>query len=162
MAIFMNYNKLGIKGNVTAKGYEDWIDISSMQFGVGRAITMDVGNMSNREASRPSLSEVTITKTMDCASGPMLGQSVTGDSGVEVVIAVVATGAKQVEEFCKYTLQDVLVSSYSISAAGDSAPSESLSFSFSDIMCEVTGADKTNKNGKNIKVGYNLVTAEPK
>ncbi|MEE2730414.1 MAG: type VI secretion system tube protein Hcp, partial [Pseudomonadota bacterium] len=47
MAIYMNYNKLAIKGNVTAKGYEDWIELDSVSLGCGRGITMEVGNMAN-------------------------------------------------------------------------------------------------------------------
>jgi len=69
MAIYMNYNGKKIKGNVTATGYEDWIELDSIQFGVGRGISMEVGNMANREATRPSLSEVVVTKMMDNASG---------------------------------------------------------------------------------------------
>ncbi len=60
MAIYCEYK--GIKGNVTADGYKDHIAVLSVQFGVGRGITMEPGNMSNREATRPSLSEITRNK----------------------------------------------------------------------------------------------------
>ena len=33
--------------------------------------------------------------------------------------------------------------------------------SFSKIVADLQGADKTNKNGQNMKVGYNLTTGEP-
>ena len=62
MAIYMNFNGNNPQGNVTAAGYENWIEVDSMSFGVGRSITMQAGAMSNREASRPSISEVTVTK----------------------------------------------------------------------------------------------------
>ncbi|MBA57152.1 MAG: hemolysin-coregulated protein, partial [Pseudomonadales bacterium] len=58
-------------------------------------------------------------------------------------------------------LSDVLISSYSVSASGGSAPGEALSLSFSKIVADLQGADKTNKNGQNMKVGYNLTTGEP-
>jgi len=161
MAIYMNYNKLAIKGNVTAAGYENWIELDSMQMGVGRGISMDVGNMANREATRPSLSEVSITKMMDNASGGLFKESLTGVEGVEVQIHIVQTGAKQVEKFAAYTLSDVLISSYSTSASGGSAPHEALSLSYSKIVADLQGADKTNKNGQNMKVGYDLTTGKP-
>ena len=63
MAIYLIYE--GIKGNVTADGYKDHIQISSLQFGVGRGVSMEPGNLANREATRPSISEVTITKAAD-------------------------------------------------------------------------------------------------
>ncbi len=161
MAIYMNFNNKKIKGNVTATGYEDWIELDSFQLGVGRGISMDVGNMANREASRPSVSEVSITKALDNASGGLFKESLTGVEGVDVQIHIVQTGAKQVEKYAAYELSDVLISSYSVSASGGSAPHEALSLSFSKIIADLQGADKTNKNGQNMKVGYDLTTGKP-
>ncbi len=161
MAIYMNFNGLGIKGNVTAAGYENWIELDSFNLGVGRGISMEVGNMANREATRPSLSEVSITKMLDNASGGLFKESLTGVEGVEVIIDIVQTGAKQVEKFASYTFSDALLSSYSVNASGGSAPYESLSLSFSKVIADLQGADKTNKNGQNMKVGYDLATGKP-
>ena len=161
MAIYMNFNNKKIKGNVTAAGYEDWIELDSFQLGVGRGISMDVGNMANREASRPSVSEVSVTKMLDNASGGLFKESLTGVEGVNVQIHIVQTGAKQVEKYAAYEFSDVLISSYSVSASGGSAPHEALSLSFSKIIADLQGADKTNKNGQNMKVGYDLTTGKP-
>lgn len=161
MAIYMNFNNKKIKGNVTAAGYEDWIELDSFQFGVGRGISMEVGNMANREATRPSISEITVTKMMDNASGGLFKESLTGTEGVTVQIHIVQTGAKQVEKFAAYELSDVLISSYSISGSGGGAPVESISLSFSKILADLQGADKANKNASSMKVGYDLTTAKP-
>ena len=37
MAIYMNFNGNNPSGNVTAAGYENWIEVDSMSFGVGRS-----------------------------------------------------------------------------------------------------------------------------
>ena len=161
MAIYMNFNEKSPAGNVTAAGYEDWIEVDSMSFGVGRSISMQAGAMANREASRPSISEVTITKPLDAASGGLFKASVTGDSGVKVEIHVVQTGAEKVEKYAVYKLEDVIMSSYSVSASAGGAPQESISLSFAKIEAVLTHADKTNKNTKNMKVGYDLTTAKP-
>lgn len=161
MAIYMNFNNKAPAGNVTAKGYEDWIEVDSFNFGVGRGISMEAGAVANREASRPSLSEVTVTKRIDAASGGLFKASVTGDEGVKVEIHVVQTGANSVEKFAVYTLEDVIISSYSISASSGGAPQEAISLSFSKIEADLNHADKTNKNPKNMRVGYDLSTATP-
>jgi type VI secretion system secreted protein Hcp len=161
MAIYMNFNNNNIKGNVTAAGYEDWIELDSFSLGTGRGISMEVGNMANREATRPSISEVSVTKAMDNASGGLFKESLTGVEGVVVQIHVVQTGAKQVEKYAGYELTDVLISSYSVNASGGSAPHETLSLSYSKIVADLQGADKTNKNGQNMKVGYDLTTGKP-
>ena len=161
MAIFMNYNDLAIKGNVTAEGYNGgWIALGSMQFGVGRGISMDAGHMSNREATRPSISEVTFTKMMDAASSGLFKESVTGSEGVKVVIDVVKTGADKIEKFVTYELEDVLVSSYSVSASDSGAPMESVSLSFAKITMSYTAGGKDNKGGTPERVGYDLTTGK--
>jgi type VI secretion system secreted protein Hcp len=160
MAIYMNYNSLGIKGNVTAEGYKDWIRLDSMQFGIGRGISMEAGHMSNREATRPSISEVTISKMMDVASSGMFKESVTGADGVKVVIDIVRTQADKIEKFVSYELEDVLVSSYSISAGSESAPAESISLSFAKITMSYSAADGKNKAGGPERVGYDLAAGK--
>ena len=62
MAIYLEIE--GIEGNITAKGYEKMIEVSSFNWGVGRAISQNAGRMANREASRPSISEITLTKVV--------------------------------------------------------------------------------------------------
>ena len=160
MAIYLNFNSKKPAGNVTAKGYEDWIEIDSFSFGVGRSITMEAGAIANREASRPSLSEVSISKVMDASSGGLFKESVTGSEGVTVQIDIVQTGANQVQKYASYKLESCLVSSYSVGASSSGAPSESITISFARIEADLSHADKTNKNKQSMKVGYNLSTAE--
>lgn len=161
MAIYMNFNGNSPKGNVTAEGYADWIEVDNFNFGVGRAITMEAGAMSNREASRPSLSEVSVSKALDAASGGLFKASVTGDEGVQVEIHVVQTGANKVEKYAVYKLEDAIISSYSVNASAGGPPQESISLSFSKIEADLTHADKTHKNTTNMRVGYDLTTATP-
>ncbi|KEQ12242.1 Hcp family type VI secretion system effector [Endozoicomonas numazuensis] len=161
MAIYMNFNSKKPAGNVTAKGYEDWIEVDSFSFGVGRSITMEAGAMSNREAGRPSLSEVSVTKLLDAASGGLFKESVTGSEGTTVQIDIVQTGTNTVQKYASYTLEDCMVSSYSIGASAGGAPTETISLSFAKIVADLSHADKTHKNKKNLKVGYDLTTAEP-
>ena len=160
MAIYMEYD--GIKGNVTAEGYKDHVGVASFSFGVGRAISMEPGNISNREATRPSISEITITKEMDNASAALFKESVTGAAGKKVKLHFVHTGADKVEEFCTYELENCLVSSYSVSAdGGDGAPYENITLSFSKVLVNHVDADSTNKGGSPNRVGYDLETAKP-
>ena len=49
-------------------GFEKWIELSSFQWGVGRAIGTPRAVRHTREGSEPSISEVVVTKRMDKAS----------------------------------------------------------------------------------------------
>lgn len=159
MAIYLQYD--GIKGNVTADGYKDHIAVDSVQFGVGRGISMEPGNMSNREATRPSVSEVTLTKVADNSVTAIFKEAVTGSAGKKVIIKFVRTGADKVQEFMDYTLEDCLVSGYSMSATSEGDPVESITLSFAKIMINYNDFDKSNKSSSPQRVGYDLTTAKP-
>lgn len=162
MAIYMKISntKQPINGDVTATGYEQWIEVEAMNFGVGRAITMEAGAMSNREATRPSFSEVTVTKQLDAASGGIFQQSVVGDEGVVIEFHVVQTGANSVEAYAKYFIEDVIVSSFNTSASAGAAPQETVTLSYSKIEADLSHADKKNVNAGLGRAGYDLTLAK--
>ncbi|PID43871.1 MAG: hemolysin-coregulated protein [Proteobacteria bacterium] len=160
MAIYLDWDGISIKGNVTAEGYKDMIRLDSLQFGVGRGITMEVGQIANREATRPNISEVTATKVMDAASSGLFQEALVGAEGKKVVIHVVKTGADKVEEYVKYELENTLISSYSMSAGDAGPPMESFSLSFGLVKMIYTAADKKNVAGNQGIVGYDLETAK--
>ena len=159
MAIYVEYD--GIKGNVTADGYKDHISVLAVQFGVGRGITMEAGNMSNREATRPSISEVTLTKTADNSVTAIFKEAVTGSAGKKVKIKFVRTGADKVQEYMDYELENCLVSGYSISADAEGEPMETITLSFSKVMINYNDHDATNKAASPQRVGYDLEKAKP-
>ena len=150
----------GIKGESTAKGYEGWIEVGSVQWGVGRAISSPAGG--NREASAPSISEITLTKTLDSTSPALFLRAVSGIFNIATVKLHLVTPSGSTNTntvFYKLTLSDVLVSSQSNSAsAGDDRPQESISLNFSKIEVEYLVDGKTITNGK---AGYDLATAKP-
>ena len=159
MAIYMLYD--GVKGNVTANGFANHITLNSVNFGVGRGITMEAGNMSNRESTRPTISEVNISKFADSSITSLFKEAVSGSVGKTVVIKFVRTGADKVQEFMNYTLENCLVSSYSISADAEGEPTENIALSFSKIMISYNDHDSNNKTSNPQRVGYDLAVAKP-
>jgi type VI secretion system secreted protein Hcp len=151
----------GINGNVTADGFASHIALNSVNFGVGRGISMEAGNMSNREATRPSISEVNITKFADTSVTSLFKESVSGSAGKTVVIKFVRTGADKIQEYMNYTLENCLVSGYSISADAEGEPVENIALSFSKIMISYNDFDAKNKTSNPQRVGYDLAVAKP-
>jgi type VI secretion system secreted protein Hcp len=138
MAIYMKYGSLN--GEVTAAGYEKWIELGSLQWGVGRGISSGAGGDSKREASAPSISEITITKTFDSFS-PLALKEALGGAGETVKIDITRTDAKgKHQAFQKYILDLTMISGYSISSGGD-RPSESLSLNFAKLDSEYIAVD---------------------
>jgi len=154
MSIYLQIE--GIKGNVTAKGHEDWIDITSMQWGVGRAISSTVGTSADREASKPSISEVSITKIMD-ESSPMIFTEACIGKGKLVKIDLCTVGTDQINTYMSYELDDCMIAGYSVSTGGD-RPSESITLSFTKMTMKFTPYDKSGKPASPLPAGYDMAT----
>lgn len=156
MAIFMKYGS--DKGEVSADGFKEWIELESFQWGVGRGISSGVGGASKREASTASISEVTVTKTLDSWS-PLALKEAIGGKGAKVEIAITRTDENGAHHaFQKYTLEKTLVSGYSISSGGD-RPSESLSLNFSKVDSEYVKIDEMYAEVTTGHVIYDIATS---
>jgi type VI secretion system secreted protein Hcp len=139
MPIYMNYDNKAIKGDVTATGWESWIELNSFQFGAGRGISSPTGGSADRESSAPSISEVTVSKDQDTATGPLLTAALQGE-GVTVIIDFVKTSQGQLVKYMEYTLTNTLISGFSTSSGGD-RPSESISLNFTKFQVDPTTID---------------------
>ena len=156
MAVYLKYE--GIDGEATHEKHTKWIEVQSLQFGVGRGISTPTGGATNRESSQPSVSEVVITKMLDSASTALFAESVTGTAGKKVEIHLVNTGDPG-DTYVEYTLTDSLISGYSVSSGGD-RPSESISINFTKIEFKFTAFDAKNKTASPMVVGYNRATGK--
>jgi type VI secretion system secreted protein Hcp len=152
MAIYVKYGD--IKGNATHDKHKEWLDVQSLQWSVNRSIATKSGSSQNREASEPSLSEVSLFKEMDAASPKLLTEACTGAAGKKVEIHLVSTGSPGVT-YAEYELTNGLISSYSMSSSGD-RPTESLTISFTKIQFKYTPYDDKHKAGDPITVSYDV------
>ena len=127
--IYMKFD--GIPGEVTTSPHESWIELQSMAFGLGRAITNDIST-EPREVLLPTFGDVVVTKSVD-ASTPELQVQCAGGEMTNVVIELteVSTNAP-----IYYTihLEDVLVSSYQTQSQASNRPMESVSLNFAKIQ----------------------------
>jgi type VI secretion system secreted protein Hcp len=156
MPIYVKYGT--IKGSVTESGHTEWVDVGSFQWGVGRAIGSPTGRSANREASAPSISEVTLTKVLDKSSYAWLQECLKGQA-VDCEIHFVSTEGDALRKFLTYKLTNCLVSGYSQSSGGD-RPSESISINFTKFEMATTEYDDKNKPTDSPKVSYDMATAK--
>ena len=158
MAIYLKFGN--VKGNVTADGYKDQIAISEITFGVARSVSMEAGNLSNRESSKPSLSPIEITKKADNSVAALFKEALTGSAGQEAVITFVRTGSGKLQEFMAYKLTNCIISSYRIEAKGEEEPLEKLTLSYSAIEVSYKDHDASNKAGNPQRVSYDVKAAK--
>ena len=164
MAAYLKYGDT-IKGESLAQGHkgsDGWIEIGSVQWGCGRGISTPVGGSGKREASAPSVSEVTLTKLMDSTS-PLLAQEGLIGKAVTANIELVETGDAQLETFLTLNLTNAMISGYSFSSGGG-RPSESFTINVTKIEFIYQGYDDQHKVDTNLKKSfiYDLTTAQNK
>src|SRR5215475_12372948 len=116
--ILLNF-KTKIKGTSKVASHTDWIEVGSVQMGVGRAIST-VSGSADRDTSNPSFSELTLSKPTDIASPELFMQAVCGKSlGLAEVHFLQTGGADKKEQvYLKIDLTDPIISSYSVSSGG--------------------------------------------
>ena len=153
MTIYANFGK--IQGSVSAKGYENHVELESLSFASGREISMEVGITGDREADKPFISEVALTKQMDKASPSLFVGALASKAIDKVEIKFVKTSADSLENYLTYTLDKVLVSSYSASSGGDE-PSESISLAYTKIEMKYHPRKPDNTLDSAIPAGYDL------
>lgn len=156
MAIYMQIQ--GINGDVTATGYENWIRLESINFGVGRDIrSVEPGDQTNREESVPNFSEISITKLMDQASPNLFTLACIGPAQTSVLIYLSRGGTGGAfQNYMQYTLSDVLISSYSVSTDRDSDPLENLTLSFDKLQMVYIPFNNDGAAQSQIPAGYDL------
>jgi type VI secretion system secreted protein Hcp len=157
MAIYMNYNS--IPGDVTETGHPKWIELHSFQWGMGRAISTTVGSSAERESSAPSVSEITVTKENDVATGKLMQEAFAGD-GQTVKIEFTRTAKDKQEVYLSLTLTNTIISGYSHSSGGSDRPIETLSLNFTKIQFSTTQMTSTGNDGQPDHLIYDLSTAQ--
>ncbi len=156
MPIYLKYD--GVPGSATAAGHEKWIEVNSFQWGVGRGISAPTGGEENREASAPSVSEITVSKLQDVASAKLLLEALHGE-GKTVTIDFVKTDKDKLETYLQYTLTNTMISGYSLSSGGD-RPSETLSLNFTKVEFSLTPHKATGAGSSTERAGYDIGLAK--
>jgi type VI secretion system secreted protein Hcp len=127
----------GMAGESTVRGYENWIELSSAQMGMGIGLSPDPGG--GFTTSIPSLSELTVTQVFDRSVIGAVGALLKGSMIDEARLELVQDTAAGAVTTMQLKLKDVLFSGLSLSSGGDLPQvSESLNFaSYTQTIWEV-------------------------
>lgn len=150
--IFMQYG--AIQGDVTAQGYAHFIELSSFQWGVSRAIS-SIASGADRESAVPSVGEIKITKSLDSSSPYLFKEALNGQGQTAVIDFLKTGGSGQLQVYLQITLTNTLVSGFSTSSGGD-RPTESLSLNFTKIEYKNFTTNADGSSGPSVTVTYDL------
>ena len=157
MPIYMKIE--GVKGGVQTVGFEDQIELTSLQWGVGRGISAYTGTA--RNPSSPSLSEITVTKVTDASSMSLVRNATFGDPIPLIEISMTRDkGGGDQEAYLIIKIESVLISGFSISSGGD-FPSESVSLNYLKIAMDQNWRATDYSEGGNDEYKFDLQTMKP-
>jgi len=160
MAIHMEYE--GIKGSVTATGYEGMIDLRYCKFETYRAVSMKSGELANREYTKPTFGTMLIGKKLDAASAGLMREVFAGAAGKRVTLHFVHTGNNQLQDYMTLTFEQCLPNSFQLIGMGydGGTPVERLCLSYTSVVVSYFDHGEDNKIRSVHRHGYDLVLAK--
>ncbi|HYZ34063.1 MAG TPA: type VI secretion system tube protein Hcp [Crenalkalicoccus sp.] len=156
MPILVKCNEWTGESKVT--GFEDHFEVTSFNFGVGRAISSARGT-SAREGNIVSVSEITLSKVSDKVSIKLFEEALIGPLSRHVDIKFVRQGAgNKPVAFITIKLDGCGISGFSMSSGGD-RPAETLTLNFDKVEYEYNPV-ADDLTGQPLKYSWNLATAK--
>lgn len=147
----------GINGDVTAKGHENWIHTKTINFNVNRALSHQPGRIADREGTRPSVSELIISKVMDKSSPKIFSDACVGKAK-NIQLDACQTG-NTLMPYMSYTLSNAVICGYDLNATETEYPTETITISFTKIEMRYTPRDSQGNPDGPIPAAYDLETA---
>src|SRR2546421_162632 len=148
-----------IKGESKADKHKDEIDVQSFSFGASQSGTFAIGGGGG--AGKVAMQDFHFTMGMNTASPALFLACATGQHVPKAVLTCRKAGKDQ-QEFLKYTMSDILVSSYQTggSGGGDIIPQDQISLNFAKIEIEYKEQDATGKLTGSVKKFFDLKTVK--
>lgn len=156
MALFDAFLKIeGIDGESADSKHKGEIELLSFSWGETQGGTFAHGGGGG--AGKVSMQDIHFVSRVNKAS-PKLFLSCASGEHIKKATLTCRKAGKDQQEFLKYTLSDILVSSYQIggSSSGDSIPLDQVSLNFAKIEIEYKEQLATGALGGTVKAGWNL------
>ena len=157
MPVYMQFP--GATGAVTAQGFEGWIELSSISFGMDRPMDSQLGTGQYGATGKLKIHPITITKSTDGSSPTLAIAALQGAFNQTVQIAFTTTTRQGMVNFMSYQLQECGIASAHSQGTDQGLPVETYALQFSQIQLTYNNLG-TDGTGQPTITGYNLTTAQ--
>lgn len=149
-------------GNSAAKGHEKKIEVVSWSHGFSQPTTAATKSADQQATSRANHSDLSFTKFFDNASDDILKACWTGQQQKTAIFQCFRSSGStdtgsEATMYLQITLEDAIISHYSISGGGDELPIENITLNYTKCEYKFTPVDtKTAKAGSPVTISHNL------
>ncbi len=155
MAIYLQYGS--VKGEVTEPGHTDWIELSNFSWSANRNITTNVGAAASREVTNPFVGDAqcnkrTDTATIDCFKKALAGVAETAK------VEFTQTIAGEARVYLVITMEETLLSSFTISGSMEGWTDEAIALNFTKIEVKYTGTSSAAEAAGQLVGNFDLKT----
>jgi type VI secretion system secreted protein Hcp len=151
IALFMKVQ--GADGESKNSVYKNWTDLDSFSWGADQPDTMSKGGGGG--AGQVSFDNLTAVASMDKSYTPMLVKCASGEHIGKIEVAGAKAGGDQME-FLKITLEDVIVTSVTVSGAESSEVKCTYSFKAAKVKSEYSEQTDKGTKGATATAGWNV------
>ena len=145
----------GIEGDSFVKGHEKEINVDSFSWGLSQSGSVGAGGGGG--TGKVQFQDFHFTMATSKASPSLFLKCASGHHFIKGVLSCRKAGGDNTNDFLKFTLTDVLISSYSISGDGSIiAPTDSLSLNFAKVEMSFKEQKPDGTLGAAITTGWDL------
>jgi len=156
--IFLAFD--GVEGESTDDRHKGEIQLESWSFGVSNSGTTHLGG-GGAGAGKASVSDLAVTKSIDLATPALLQAAASGKRAGTATLTARKAGEGQ-RDFLKVVMRDVMVTSCTIDADGDSGmPREAVHLSFGTVQLTYTAQSADGSEGPTRTFGWHVARNSP-
>lgn len=147
----------GVPGESTREGFEEQIEVESLNFGVNNPTSSGPG--AGRGAGKASISPISISKQVDKASPKLFDACTHGKHFPTAEITFHRSGGDEAVDYLVYKLEKVYVSDYQINGTSgmEDRPREQISLDFGKVEVTYTPQTETGAKGGPVVAAYDIL-----
>lgn len=146
-----------IPGESQNESHKEWIDVLSYSWSGSLPGIAEYGG--GLASGKPDVSDLNLSKYMDKASPKLFLACCNGKSRPKMEFAI-DRAAENPVPYMKFTLENVVVSSYQIGGSGGDIPTESMSLAYTKVTIDYTPLDKTGAPQGTVSANYDIKKGE--
>ena len=149
----------GAQGESKYQGFENWIDVTSWQFGASSpSCSCGSATQSANTGGKVEIHGLTLTKQIDKATPNLMADCCAGKAGQKAKLSIKMPGGDTSQEFMEFVMKDAKVASVNHNGHDEHGTVETVVVVFNSMEMHYTPQDVKGQAGGKVSMGWDLNT----